>query len=188
MSLNVNLNDPRVKTLLDEDGQVVRPGSSKKAIVRLAGDAVDPTGVTSHRGIESTQRLDGAKQICSVVFKDTVLEVDVYAIPGSPLELIFMCPRCRKQSRITQEMKAIEFEQGSTRPVRLPDGQTVAYGRPLRLADGHLLQNAGTLSVEPFQCSWELPDANAHTPGIRAGGLTLCRLKLVIDQNVAREA
>jgi hypothetical protein len=191
MTLNLDMNDPAVRQMLsgDESGQasIARPGERKRQMVQLAGDAPDPTGVTSQRGLQMTQRLDMGKQVCAIVYKDQLIEADIYAIPGSPLEVIFICPRCRKQSRITQEMKAIEFNPGSTRPVRLPDGNKVAYGAPHRMPDGHLLTNAGEISIEAFECSWELEN-DKHTPGIRAGGLTLCRLRLVIDQNVAREA
>lgn len=187
MSLNLNMNDPSVRNLLGTDKSVQQPGVQARSMVHVAGDAPDPTGVTNHRGIQSTTRLDGAKQEVLVVYRDHVLTVDVYQLEGQPLELIMVCPRCQNQLRITADNKKIDYQPRSTRPVRLPDGMLVSYDKPLRTRD-HVFTNAGTLSVEPFGCTWEMKGADKHTPGIRAGGLTLCNIKLVIDENVAREA
>lgn len=190
-NLSLNMNDPNVRSLLGNDDRIAKPGERKRSMVQLAGDAPDPTGYTANRGLMSTQRLDTGKQIAAVVFKDQVLEVDVYQLEGQPLELHYICPRCQNQGRITSDHKAMQWEPGSTRPVKLPDGRLLSFDRPVMTGDAdarHMLTNAGTLSVEAFECAWEHKGADKHTPGIRAGGLTLCRLRLVIDQNVAREA
>lgn len=187
-NLDLNINDPAVKRLLGtDDSRIQQPGARKRSMVQLAGDAPDPTGVTGFRGLQSTTRLDMGKLEVLVIFKDRVMTVDVYKIEGEPIELLLICPRCENESRITSEMKKIEFEYGNTRPVKLPDGSLVSFDKPQH-THGHVYTNAGSLSVEPFQCSWEMKGAGKHTPGIRAGGLTLCNLKLVIDNNVAREA
>lgn len=187
MSLELDLTNPSVRNLLGADDPRVQASPRPREMVQLAGDAPDPTGQTSHRGLASTTRLDAGKLEVAVVYGDHLMTMDVYAIPGEPVQVHYICPRCRKQGRISSERKQIEFDPSSTRPVRLPDGQLVAKDRPARLPDGGLLTNAGALSIEPFECAWEVGD-DPHTPGIRAGGLTLCRLKLGIDHNVAREA
>ena len=48
--------------------------------------------------------------------------------------------------------------------------------------------NGGRLSVEPFECTWEMPDAGEHKPGYIGGGITLCKLKIGISNNIARDA
>lgn len=168
MTLEIDMRNPAVRNLLgaDEPG-VARPGA-KRQMVQLAGDP--------GRGLVSTTRLDTGKHETLVLFRgrsgDFVLTVDVYAIPGEPLQIHFICPRCHKQGRITEEAKAISWSPTEQRVLELPDGQRTRTG--------------GLLSVEAFECTWELGN-EAHTPGIRAGGLTLCRQRMVIDHNVARD-
>lgn len=92
-----------------------------------------------------------------------IMEVDIYpAAPGTPLmtdrpmlEALVLCPRCRHQLRIGCDRKRIDFD-----PTR-------------NLADG------GRLSIEPFQCTWELED-------FRGSGM--CHYRVAIDNNVAIEA
>lgn len=165
--LNLDMTNPSVRNLLGaEESGVVKPGDNRREMVHLAGDA--------DKGFVSTTRLDTMKQEVFVTYKDFLLTVDVYALPGQPIELVYVCPKCRHQGRITGDKKAIEFDARAGRPMALPNGATVPSG--------------GELSVEPFQCSWEMPDAGEHKPGIRSGGITLCNLKLAIDHNVAKDA
>ncbi len=176
MTLSIDMTNPAVQNLLGTDRRVA--GAPQHAsMVQLAGDAPDPTGMTSHRGISATTRLDGGKHETLVLFRgrhgDFVMTVDVYAIPNEPLQVHFICPRCHKQGRITQDAKAIDWSPTENRVLDLPDGQKT--------------RTNGILSVEPFQCTWEL-GSEEHKTGIRAGGLTLCGQKLAIDHNVAREA
>ncbi len=178
MTLEIDLKNPRVRELMGaDDPRLVQPGTKKREMVQLAGDQLDPTGRTSLRGLGSTTRLDGGKHETLVLFRgrsaDFVLTVDVYALPNEPLQVHYICPRCHKQGRITQDAKAIDWSPTENRVLELPDGQKT--------------RTNGVLSVEPFQCTWEI-GSDPHTPGIRAGGLTLCGQKLVIDANIAREA
>jgi hypothetical protein len=168
-NLSIDMKNPAVRDLMgtNESG-IVRPGEKRRELVHLAGD---PEG---DRGISCTYRADTAKQEVIVVYKDFVMTVDVYALPGEPVELHIICPKCRNKSRITAARKKIDLEFGAGKPIRLPDGR--------------MMQTVARLSVEPFQCSWEMPGAGEHKPGIRAGGLTLCQLKLAIDNNVAKDA
>jgi hypothetical protein len=179
MPLEINMNDPNVRSMLGADDARVQSTAPRKQMVQLAGDA--------QHGIASTTRLDTGKLEVAVVFGDHVMTMDVYAIPGEPIQVHYICPRCRKQGRITSERKLIEFDPRSTRPVRLPDGSLVSRDNPARLPDGGMLYNDGALSIEPFECTWELGDEQ-HTPGIRAGGIGLCRLTLGVDNNIARTA
>lgn len=176
-NLSIDLQDPAVRSMLGGDGHVTPGGAKKRELVQIAGDAVDPTGTTSNRGLQSTIRLDGGKQETLVLFRgrhgDFVMTVDVYAMPGEATQIHFICPKCHKQGRITSDQKAIDWNPVEHRVLSMPDGQRARTG--------------GILSVEPFGCTWEM-GAEAHTPGIRSGGLTLCGMKIAIDANVAREA
>jgi hypothetical protein len=102
------------------------------------------------------------------------LTVDVYALPGEAPHAILFCPRCHHASTIKGTEKDIEFLPHE--PLR------IAARVPPELA--HL--NKGVFSVEPFQCSWEIDTKQAATHDI--GARNLCRLKLVIERNVARDA
>lgn len=166
MTLNLNMTDPSVRTLLGADESDIAAPRKKREMVQIAGDP--------ERGFQSTTRLDTMKQEVFVTYKDFLLTVDVYALPGQPIELVYVCPKCRKQGRITADKKAIEFDPRDSRSMTLPNGAKVPTG--------------GKLSVAPFQCSWEMPDAGEHKVGIRAGGITLCKLTIAIDNNVAKDA
>lgn len=114
--------------------------------------------------------------------KDYVLEADVYALPGAPpradgspaLEVLIICPRCQHQLSIKSDRKLVEYVPGA------PE------------LDEHTHQPVarGTISIEAFECTWEMNPEDPVT-GQRAGDLhkrseNLCRLRLVIDKNLAR--
>ncbi len=169
MTLNIDMTNPSVQNLLgSERSSIVEPGEQKKRreMVQIAGDP--------EHGYTSTTRLDTMKQEVFVTYKDFLLTVDVYALPGQPIELVYVCPKCRHQGRITGDRKHVEFDPSSSRVMVLPNGAKLHTG--------------GDLSVEAFQCSWEMPDAGEHKTGIRAGGITLCNLKIAIDHNIAKDA
>jgi len=169
-ALNVNLQDPSVRRLMgtDESGNVV-PG--RREMVQLAGD--------ENRGMQSVRRLDTAKVEVLVAYRGRVgdfdLTVDVYALPGEPAELHIICPKCRHKSRITAERKKIEFDQHDIRPYTFVDGSRMPT-------------NGGRLDVETFECGWEMPEAVEHKVGITQHGMTLCRMRMAIDHNVAKDA
>lgn len=160
-----NLESPDVKRFLDkkEDERIRTamaddPAYSKKEreLVHLAGDM--------DSGLNSTISLSGGKHEVRVTYKDFVLTVDVYAIPGEPLQVHLICPKCRQQLRVTEDRKAIEFDPRDTR------------------------FQGGRISIEPFQCTWEMPEAGKHNPGLISGGMTLCKWTAGISNNVARDA
>lgn len=168
-ALNVNLADPSVRRLMGTEQSGVANG--KRQMVQLAGD--------EDRGLMSTTRLDTAKIEVLVAYRGRVgdfdLTVDVYALPGEPAELHIICPKCRHKSRITADRKRIEFSQNDIRPYTFVDGSRMPT-------------NGGRLDVETFECGWEMPDAGEHKAGIKAGGITLCRMRMAIDHNVAKDA
>ena len=179
-ALSIDTTDPQVRRLMGLEQsqqqafakQVQGDGVAKreKEFVHLAGDA--DTGMS-----RTINLAHGKAEIFAYYrgrhvppeFPDGLrLTIDVYRIPGEPVQVHLICPKCRHQLRAASDRKKIEFE---------PNPQS---------ADG------GRLYVEPFQCTWEMPDAGAHTPGIIAGGTTLCQWKGVIEhangKNTVRDA
>lgn len=156
---------------------------TKEEMIPLAGDgdptrsglvsqtrrAFDPTG-TGQVGASSGVQLDKTKD-CTVVvrWKDMLLEVDVYKFEGAPLKLVLMCPQCGNTLNIESDKKQMALEKHAPQQV----GEFMNYGK---------------LDVEPFQCTWEKRDAGPHVPGLVSGGLSLCKWKVGISNNVARDA
>jgi hypothetical protein len=173
VTLNIDLTDPHVRQMLG-GGEV----ASGKRVVQLAGD--DPTGRTNQRGMSSTTYLEHGKHEVVVVYKDTFLTVDVYLVPGTPPEIHLICPRCHKASRISGDHKAIDFDPRAVNPMWM--AATAAHHRDLAAIAG-----VGRLSVEPFECTWEI-GGDRHVAGGVHTGVTLCRQKLVIDNNRAKDA
>lgn len=143
--------------IITDPSAVPAAGKPARELVHIAGDM--DTGITQ------TWKMDGGKQEVTVTYKDFVLTVDVYQIPGEPLKVHLICPRCTHALQISAERKKIDFDPKAGDP-----------------------KKGGRLSVEAFQCTWELPGTGAHTPGILGGGMSLCKWKAAIENNVARDA
>jgi hypothetical protein len=111
-------------------------------------------------GLSSTVRMNRGKQEVIVTYKDYVLTVDVYHLPEQTKEPLQVHLICPK------------------------------CRHQLRItADKKAIEWDGTyLSIEPFQCTWEMPEHDRHTPGLIAGGLTLCKWTAAIDRNIAKDA
>jgi uncharacterized protein YbaR (Trm112 family) len=176
---DINMADPAVRRLLGKDDadRIVTPGEVEQPkMVQIAGDM--DTGITS------TTRLDLGKVEVVVAAKDHVLTVDVYAIPGEPLKVHLICPRCKHQLTIDQSKKAIDWDP--LKPSPLPRSLVSSLPRELQI-------NAviGILSVATFQCTWELEDEmqDKHKDvHIVAASGSLCRFRAAIDRNVLKEA
>lgn len=146
---------------------------ANRAVVQTHHHA-DPDGDRRYgEGVAQQINLDHAKITALVRYQDHILEVDVYTSPSdatkvSHVELI--CPRCKNVCRVSSERKAIDWRP-AVRVERVGD-----------------MVNMGELSIEPFTCTWETPDAGAHVAGgIRALN-KLCRLRIGITKNQARDA
>lgn len=179
-ALNIDMSDPSVRRMISGNDEENPLAPKKRSMVQLAGDAPDPTGRMAGRGLQSTHRLDTGKIEVLVAYRGKQAQhadmtVDVYAIPGQPMELHLICPKCHHKSRVTAERKKIEFDENDVRPFSLLSGETYPT-------------NGGRLDVATFECGWEMPDAGKHTPGIKSGGITLCRMRLTIDHNQAKDS
>lgn len=187
MSTSINLDDPAVRKLLEGGGartDVVLPGSQRKmAMTQIAGD--------EHHGIESTQYLNRGKQEVallvrpknSVTMVSGVSTVDVYAIPGEPLKVHMICPRCNKQLQIDQSKKAIDWDPAASSPV------AAEVRASLSPQDNWIADNLGLISISEFKCTWELEDQmqdGGKDANVIAKG-SLCRYRGVVERNVLRE-
>lgn len=179
---SVNLSDPRVRDLLGAPPAVNSSGNTRQ-VVQLAGDAPDPTGLTGAVGLQSTHHLTGGKQEVVVLYGDVILTVDVYALPGEPMKAHIICPRCMKHSTIPGDRKRIEYDPRDLNPM-----QTQILSRVDResLPEVSRIVAFGRLSIEAFECSWEIGDGRHIAGGVHTGA-SLCRLRLVIEDNRARE-
>lgn len=175
--LSINLTDPTVQRMLGGQGQGLATG--KRQVVQLAGDAPDPTGLTQHRGALSTTMLNGGKQEVVVVYKGMFMTLDVYALPGEPMKVHLYCPRCHKHSTVPGDRKAIDFDPYAPNPVRT---EVASTGQ----RELEAVAERGRISIETFECPWEISDA-PHVAGGLHTGANLCRLRLAIDNNRARE-
>ncbi len=173
-SYTVDMSDPRVRAMLGHDSPAPRGG-----VVQLAGDAPDPTRLTSNVGMMSTHHLNAGKHEVVVAYRDLFMTLDVYALPGEPVRVHLICPRCRKASSISGDRKAIDFDPGATNPIarRLQDTGTAEIAAAAR----------GRISIEPFECTWEL-GGDTHAHGAVHTGASMCRMRLAIDDNIAKDA
>ena len=184
MAHDIDLRDPAVARLMGKESGIVSPGHvAPRKMTTVAGDM--------DRGLMSTTRLDLGKHEVAVLVRprgsETMIEsvdvVDVYAIPGEPLKVQIVCPRCHHQLTIDGDKKAIDWNP--TAPCPFP--QTLRS--ELEPAHHYLAAMPGVLSVETFQCTWELEDQmqdKGKDIHIIVGD-SLCKFRGAIDKNVMRE-
>ena len=176
MTLNIDLTDPRVRGMLGQPSAL----TARPELVQIAGDAPDPTGLSDNRGMLSTTNLATGKIEVMVIYGDVLMTVDVYQVPGEPLKIHLLCPRCRKCSTVSGDHKGISFEPNEPNPQH---AALVAMGAAPPVAAVHM----GRLSIETFECAWEMGDAPHVAGGVHTGA-ALCRLRLAIDGNRAKGA
>lgn len=172
--LRIDLTRPHVQQMLGGDPRLA---TVKRELVQVAGDVPHPDGTTPWRGHQSQVSLTGDKQEVLVMFREMILTVDVYVIGEHPVAYL-VCPRCRKVLTVRGDQKAIDFDPFVPNPVR---AEIAAAGDPTLTWAARL----GRLSIEGFECTWELDDA-PHVQGAVHTGASLCRMRLAIDNNRAR--
>lgn len=182
--LSVNLRDQGVRDFLGVD-RVQSAGQQGRELVQVAGDVPAPDG-SGDLGFANTWHLNrSAIGHPFVIYKQSILVVDVYEVPGEPMNLVLICPKCHHALNISAAKKRMEFDRviGAPNPTRkdeemLAQMMTTWSTIPPRTS----LQRFGSLSVEPFECTWEM---SAHRAEF---GTSLCRWKVAIDNNVAKDA
>lgn len=174
----INMGDPSVRRLLGVDERVVT-GKPGRELVQVAGD--------QDRGISSTVRADRSAIAHPLYwYKGVGIGVaDVYKLPNEPLYIHIICPKCHHALTISQTRKAIDFEVGQHvhKPTdqdlaRVDNTASSASSPPMQ----HALQSFGKLSVETFECTWEMGKDRQQF------GVSLCKFRAAIDNNVIKEA
>lgn len=137
-------------------------------IYHVAGDVPDPTG-TGLRGEMSSVNLDSKVAEVQIRYKDTIIFGDVYRYAGVPLRVVIMCPQCRNALTITQDNKEIDYDLAAAPQI------------------------GGRISIEPFTCPFEAPDAGAHRHRSGDGaqiitGMSMCNWRVGVSNNIARDA
>lgn len=167
-----DLTNPGVQRMLSDERMPV--AAAGKKLMQVAGDDA---------GVGSQVNLDiGKHEVLVYANKGDipVLTVDVYQVEGSPLEVHVLCPRCRHNLKISQAKKAIEF---NPRDANRRVTELRALGLDPR---SHMLAGIGDLSVEEFECTWELEsDRNVS---LLSPGINLCRFRAAIDHNLLKIA
>lgn len=102
-------------------------------------------------------------------WNDFLLEADVYKLDGQPMYVHIICPRCHNALKIDEDHKAIFYERH-----RAPKFAPF-------LAEQGIMDHGGSLSIEPFECTWELGPDRQHF------GIGLCRWRVAIDNNIAKD-
>lgn len=130
-----------------------------ESLYHIAGDVSDPSGVEPEKfGAQSS--IDMTKSAIGhplIRWRDRIIEGDLYQIEGK-LVLHVICPKCSTPEAphalyIREERKGMEWNP-----------------------------ETGELSIEPFECTWELPEGRRME-----FGLGLCRWRVAIERNIARD-
>lgn len=157
---------------------------TSKELFHVAGDAPDPSG-TGLRGV--SPGYDLTKSALGHPFLlwrrpdggEMMLEADVYAMPGSPMYIIILCPLCAMNGRtsglrIDQAKKAMSYDEKAS--ISCFPGWTKEQTKGA-FPNG----TGGVLSVEPFACTWE------ESPDLKRDfGLSKCNWRVAIDNNFVR--
>lgn len=182
--LSMNLDDQGVKDFLGVN-RVSDPASRKRELVQVAGDVTSPDG-TMDGGMATTWHLNrSAIGHPFVIYKQSILVVDIYEVPGEPMTVSLICPRCHHALTVSAARKKMEFDRvhGAPNPTRLQEEALAAcMTTPTTIPPKAELQRFGKLSVQTFECTWEMGKDRSEF------GTTLCRWKVAIDNNVAKDA
>jgi hypothetical protein len=178
MATSIDMTNPGVRRLLDGDraGDIASPASGKRELVQVAGDM--------DHGLASRIDLSSGKTEVLVIDRksDVPLHtIDVYVMPGEPLKVHILCPRCKNHLTIPGDKKAIEWDPKAENP-RARD--IVALGVPPHI---QAMAKTGRISIEPFECTWEL-DAGKKVGASEFSGGNLCRWRAAIDNNLVKNA
>ena len=125
-----------------------------------------------------------------ILWRDRLLTMDLYAIPGSPMYINTFCPLCEMRYgkelnhslTIKQEAKPFQLEADA-----MPHAVSKKTGmsfeemrRYLNLPTIHHLQGVITFD-DPIKCTWE------EEPELRRAHFAGCQWRVVIENNIARD-
>ena len=131
----------------------------RESLYRICGDVPDPSNLEPDKGgYQSSIQLNRSALAHPMIrWQDRVVEADLYEMDGK-LVLHILCPKCS-----TPE---------TPHALWVREGQKDILWRP----------DTGELSVSPFECTWELPEGRRQE-----FGLGLCRWRVAIDKNIAKD-
>lgn len=155
-----------------------------KDVFHVAGDAPDPEGGRARGvapGYELSQSAQGHPMLLYKLStgQEIVLEADVYDVADKYIYLL--CPLClargrKNMLRIREGIKAFRYD-------RLIDPPTFPGWSDEQMRHAFPRGLGGTLSVEPFECTWE------ESPELtRGGGFEKCGWRVSIEKNVVKDA
>lgn len=162
-----------------------------KEVFQISGD---------HNEVGRTHGISGPdftnSTLCKpvVLWRDRLLTLDVYALPGQPMYVILYCPLCQMRDpdnkrnmslRIMEDNKKIDLDVN--RIPKFPGISTEELVAQLGLKSKDELK--GTISIEPFGCTWEESADQNKGGSMIAGGLitSCCNWRVVIENNIARD-
>jgi ribosomal protein S27AE len=133
---------------------------AREELEHIAGD--DPS-ITEKLGLFDLTR-SGYR--VRVRYRDTFVWCELYLGVDGVWTLHWKCPRCGRNPVHAEHMSTID-----------------GHKKRIEYDPKSLIEDGGRLNVEAFTCSWELGEDRRME-----FGLGLCKLALVIDNSVAREA
>lgn len=169
-------------TMTNQDDQIL------KETFHVAGDMPDPAG-TGLRGTAPGYRFTQAAlghPMCHYTFGpggDTIIEMDVYAPPGTPMYVHLICPHCLVRSKVTQtltikaDQKEMSYDPRGIAPT-FPGWTDAQMARTYPRGTG------GLISIARFRCAWEMDPKAAVAQGHSAN--PICDFDVVIENNVVR--
>jgi hypothetical protein len=125
-----------------------------------------------------------------ILWRDRLLTMDVYAVPGEPMYINTFCPLCEMRYgenlnhslTIKQERKPFHLE-----PDAMPHAVAKKTGmsfeemaRYLKLPTVQHLSGVLTFD-EPFNCTWE------EEPELRRAHFAVCQWRVIVENNIARD-
>ena len=160
--------------------QALQSPQGGRSIFSIRDDVRDPSGVSAASGLAPGYNFTGSAEGHPVLYyrhkggNEFLITADVYRVEGAPLYVILYCPLCRNSLKIAQDNKAIEWE---------PDGRARLSVRDEEITAALGVVPRGVLSVEAFQCAWEVE------PTLRRSfGFAVCPWRVAIERNVVRDA
>lgn len=166
-----------------------------KEIFHVAGNVPDPGGTGVHGISPGHTFTNVAIGHPLLIYKtgadEGILEADVYKLPGQPMYIHLVCPKCLARGvwhglKITEGQKQFHFELEA--PPTWPGWSRVnmrsAIARDIFKVEPHQIPHhwGGTLSCMPFECSFEAEPE----PG-REFSFSKCGWRVCIDNNVVRD-
>ena len=151
----------------------------------------DPASVRNQGVASGPDMTKSAWRHPLVLWRDRLLTLDCYWVPGQPMWLHVFCPLCEARHgqnlneaiKVSQDKKPFHLE-ATQMPSRVARQLGLTYQQlAMKLGLQHVDQLQGVLTIEnPIKCTWE-----AEPELRRSHGLAICPWRVVIENNIARD-